>query len=330
MKTQKPLNQFSKGEGLEHFLLVQKLEVKTYQQNKSYLFIELRDESTSMNANIWDNIEPAQKIFKQGEVVYIEGTVEEYKGSLQIKISKYKLPKPSDEVSVQDFLPKSKRSLKEMEIEFHSFIDELKNEFLKKLLQLIFSEEIFSKYKAAPAGKAWHHAYLHGLIEHSLEMAKICKLVSTFHAEVDRDLVIAGALLHDIGKIEELNFSAAFEYSEKGKLLGHIMIGASIVAEAAAQINNFPEILKNELLHLILSHQGKLENASPVVPKSLEAIILYHADELSAQTNAYKSALNSSLQPDSNWTKYLPLISTEIYRSSFITENRNENKSLID
>lgn len=330
MKTQRPLNHISKGERLEHFLLVQKLEVKTYQQNKNYLFIELRDESTSMNTNIWDNIEPAQKIFKVGEVVYIEGLVDEYKGSLQIKITNYKLPKPSDDVSVKDFLPKSKRSLTEMEKEFHSFIDEMRNSFLKKLLRIIFDEETFDKYKTAPAGKAWHHAYLHGLLEHSLEMAKICKLVSNFHQELDSDLVVAGALIHDIGKIEELNYSAAFEYSEKGKLLGHIMIGATIVSEAAAKVEGFPENLKNELLHLVLSHQGKLENASPVVPKSLEAIVLYHADELSAQSNAYKSALSNSLQPDSNWTKYLPLISTEIYRSSFASENKQEKKSLFD
>lgn len=330
MKTQKPLNQCSKGDRLEHFLLVQKVEVKTYQQNKSYLFIELRDETSFLNANIWDNVAPAKNIFEHGKVVYVEGTIEEYKSNLQIKITNYKLPKDSDNVSVQDFLPKSKRSLKGMEKEFQSLIDEMKNDFLKKLLSKIFSEETFDKYKTAPAGKAWHHAYLHGLLEHSLEMANICKLVANFHEEIDRDLVVAGALIHDIGKIEELNFTSAFEYSEKGKLLGHIMIGAMLVNEAAAEIADFPEILKTELLHLVLSHQGKLENASPVVPKSLEAIALYHADELSAQTNAYKSALSSSLQPDSNWTKYLPLISTEIYKSSFVENKQQQKNSLFD
>jgi 3'-5' exoribonuclease len=171
-----------------------------------------------------------------------------------------------------------------------------------------------------PAGKAWHHAYIHGLLEHTLEIIKICELTATFHKEVNRDLLIAGALLHDFGKTEELSDTADFGYTDKGKLLGHIVIAAMEVEKAVMKIPDFPEDLKNRLEHLILSHQGKLEFASPVVPKMLESIILYHADELSAKANAYKNAILEQSGCKSSWTTYIRLAETDLY----IPNNKTE------
>ena len=134
-----------------------------------------------------------------------------------------------------------------------------------------------------------------------------------FHSEANRDLVVCGALLHDFGKTEELTFETTFDYSDKGKLLGHIVLGAIMVNNAADSIEGFPEELKDQLIHLVLSHQGKLEFASPVEPRTLEAIVLYQADELSAKTNAYKFAIDAEKNKGGNWTRFLPLANTSLY-----------------
>jgi 3'-5' exoribonuclease len=177
----------------------------------------------------------------------------------------------------------------------------------------------------------WHHAYISGLIEHTLEIIKICDLMCDIHPEINRDLLICGAMLHDFGKIEELNFEPVFEYTDKGKLLGHIVIATMIVNEEINRLVNFPENLKNNLLHLILSHQGKLEYASPVVPKTLEAITLYQADELSAKVNAYKNVIANEIKPGSSWTRFVSLAGTDIHDHGIANPNNiKDNKTLFD
>lgn len=313
MLNQKKLNEINIGEDFMLFLLVNKFEIKTAKNNKPFINLELRDDSISLPAKVWDNVDDISKKLFDGAVVKIAGVMEDFNGSSQIRINKIRLAVETDEVTAEDFLPKSSRNFEEMQKEFNEIIDSINNPYIKQLLEIIFSGENLKKYFRTPAGKSWHHSYLHGLLEHTLEIVKICELMCSFHKEIKRDLLIAGALLHDFGKTEELSFESNFDYTDKGKLIGHIMIGAMIVEKTASIIPGFPENLKNELLHLVLSHQGKLEFASPVEPKTLEAIVLYQADELSAKTNAYKYAILAEKSKDSNWTKFLPLANTSLY-----------------
>ena len=148
------------------------------------------------------------------------------------------------------------------------------------------------------------------------------------HQELNRDLLICGAILHDFGKIEELEYESAFDYTDRGKLLGHIVIAASFIEKESDKIKEFPRKLRDQLIHLVLSHQGKLEYASPVVPKTLESIVLYHADELSAKTNAYKGAVLNELNSDKNWTKYLPLAETSVYIPDSLRKKDDFKESL--
>jgi 3'-5' exoribonuclease len=224
----------------------------------------------------------------------------------------------------------SERDIDEMKNEFISYIKSIRNDFLHKLLQEIFDEERLGKFSEHPAGKMWHHSYLGGLIEHTLEIISICDLICKFHKEINRDLLITGAMLHDIGKIIEINSEPGFEYSTEGKLLGHIVIAATMVEKEINKIKNFPDDLRINLLHLILSHQGKLEQASPVVPKTLEAIALYHADELSAKTNAYKLSLERELKSPSGWTKFINLAGTELYSHNSQPQLTIEKETLFD
>ena len=331
MINQPELNTLSKNDKIDHFLLIRRIDLRNTKSGSDFLSTELGDKTASLNANIWEGFAELAARGKVGDVVKVAGTVEEYQGSLQIRVSSIRLALEKDRVKPQDFLPVSKRDLDEMKKEFNQRIKGISNILLKKLLTQIFTDERFEKFCLAPAGKSWHHAYIHGLLEHTLEIIKICELMCEFHSELNRDLLISGAMLHDIGKIEELSYDSAFEYTDKGKLVGHIVIASNLVLEEIKKIPGFPAELENNLIHLILSHQGKLEHASPVVPKTAEAIALYQADELSAKVNAYKNAVDSELKADSNWTRFIPLADTDLHKFNF-RENSEENtkKSLFD
>ena len=331
MLNQKELSSLSKGDVVDHYLLIKKFDIRLTRQNKKYLNIELGDKSETLNANIFDNFEDIYDSFRNGEVVKVKGTIDEYQGTKQIRISYLDPVTPADDLSINDFLPTSLRDPSEMKEEFLKRIDSLSDYYLKSLIKTIFSGERLEKFLTAPAGKSWHHGYIHGLIEHTLEIIKICDLMCDFHSELNRDLLIAGAMMHDFGKTEELKYDSAFEYTDKGKLIGHIVISAMIINEEVKKIKRFPEDLKNCLLHIVLSHQGKLEYASPVVPKTLEAITLYQADELSAKVNAYKNALSTQTKAGSKWTNFISLASTDLFKHGVTPEMEDQiNKTLFD
>ena len=331
MINQAELNTLSKNDKIDHFLLIKRMDLRNTRSGSDFLSTELGDKTASLNANIWEGFTELAGRGKVGDLVKVAGTVEEYQGSLQIRVSSIRLARESDGVSPRDFLPVSKRNIDDMQNEFIQRIKVMSNKFLKKLLTQIFNDERFEQFCLAPAGKSWHHAYIHGLLEHTLEIVRICELMCEFHSELNRDLLISGAMLHDIGKIEELSFDSAFEYTDKGKLVGHIVIASNLVRDEIKKIADFPVELENNLIHLILSHQGKLEHASPVVPKTVEAIALYQADELSAKVNAYKNAIDSELKVDSNWTRFIPLADTDLHKFNLSdSSEKNTKKSLFD
>jgi 3'-5' exoribonuclease len=334
MLNQSDLIDLQKGNPVDHFLMIRKHELRNTKAGKEFLSLELGDQSGSLNANVWNDTAGFDQISKKGEVgnvVKVSGSVDEFQGNPQLKVKSIRLSETKDSVNPQDFLPKSIRNHDEMQEELFARIKLITNKYLKKLLNNVFKDERLEKFKKAPAGKSWHHGYIHGLIEHTLEMIRICDLMCDIHPELDRELLITGTMLHDFGKTEELAYDSAFEYSDKGKLVGHIVICASMIEAEAKQIPGFPDELKNLLIHLILSHQGKLEYASPVVPKTLEAIALYQADELSAKVNAYKTTLQSEKMTQGKWTKFIHLAQTDLYKGTLSGDSEEESKdSLFD
>ena len=322
MTDQKDLLDLNIGDKINHYLVVTKAEVKLAKNNREYLNLELRDRSVSLNAKMWDSFNEFKDKETSGRVVKVLGLLEEFMGTTQIRIEKIRFATEKENINPEDFLPKSQRDLQVMIEELNSRIKELKDDYLKELIKQMLTGENFDKFIKVPAGKSWHHSYIHGLLEHTLEIIKICDLMCNIHSELNRDLLITGAILHDYGKIEELTAGISFDYTDKGKLLGHIVIASNQIEKAIDNIKNFPEELKIQLLHLILSHQGKLEHASPVEPKTLEAIALYHADELSAKVNAYKLAIRAEENKEDNWTKFLPLANTSLYTKRIIEEGK--------
>ncbi len=330
MLEQKQLMELSKGEQVDHFLLISKIETRNTKTGKDFLSLELSDQSGSLPANVWEDFNELSSNGKTGSVVQVKGTIEEWQNSPQIRINSIRLANEKDNAHPMDFLPKSSRDYNMMVKEFKERISRIENSYLRKLMDSVFNEERFEKFSHSPAGKSWHHGYIHGLLEHTLEIIRICDLMSDIHPEINRDLLISGAMFHDFGKIVELSFEPAFEYTDEGKLLGHIVIASMIINKEIENIPEFPTDLRKNLLHLVLSHQGKLEYASPVVPKTLEAITLYQADELSAKTNAYKNALASQTTGDSNWTRFITLAQTDLHKHNLGGGKDNSNKTLFD
>jgi 3'-5' exoribonuclease len=331
MIEQTELKELERGDTVDHYLLIRRLDVRNTKAGKEYISLELQDKSIALNANVWENFQILLNSSKLGDVVKVNGVIEEFQGTLQIRISKIRPLSSSDNISPVDFLPKSEHNLDMMVEEFENRIDKISNNHLKSLLGRIFSGERFTNFTLAPAGKSWHHGYIHGLIEHTLEIIKICDLTCNLHPELNRDLLISGAMLHDFGKTEELKYDSAFEYTDKGKLLGHIVIAAIIISEETKSLPGFPVELKNNLIHLVLSHQGKLEYATPVVPKTIEAIALYHADELSAKVNAYKNALATEKKSERGWTRFITLAQTDLYNHELSPEPEEKlNNTLFD
>jgi 3'-5' exoribonuclease len=278
-----------------------------------FLNLELRDISGTISAKMWDGFDVFSHSAKEGNITKVDCKFDEYNGTPQLIISRIRIANTSDNVTHSDFLPRSKRDLEEMKTEWSELVGDITILKLKELIQKIFDADTKEKYFNVPAGKVWHHAYIHGLLEHTLEIIKICKTACDIHPELNRDLLVAGAILHDFGKVEELAYETNFDYTDKGKLIGHIVIAAMQIEEKAKEVNDFPEALKNQLIHLVLSHQGKLEHASPVIPKMPEAVVLYHADELSAKSNAYLNVAKNDRQGNSNWSNFIRLAETAIY-----------------
>jgi len=300
-----------------HYCVLSKYETRPTKTGNQYLQIEVKDKSTSLIGRMWGGFENVLPELKPGLIIKIKGTAELYQNSINLKIEQLRLTQPADNIVISDFLPSSTRSLDEMKSELNEVLNSITNIHLSKLVKTIFDTHTIEKFASSPAAKNWHHAYIGGLIEHTLEIIKICDLMCKIHTNIKRDLLICGALFHDFGKLKELNVNTDIYYTDEGKLIGHIVLGAMEVESKIKEIPNFPDKLKNDLLHLILSHQGKLEFATPVVPKTLEAIVLYQADELSAKTNAYKYSINSADNTQGNWTKFIQLAGTDLYLRNY-------------
>ena len=216
--------------------------------------------------------------------------------------------------SLADFLPETDRDIKEMEEELAALLGTLTNSWLSRLLNSFFADpEVMALYRVAPAAKGMHHVYLGGLLEHSLAVASLVDAVVPLYKGINRDLLIAGALLHDVGKVREMKFSRSFDYSDEGKLIGHITIGVEMIHERVCQIPGFPPELAMQLKHLILSHHGQYEYGSPKRPKTIEATVLNYLDDLDSKINGIRTHIKKEGEMQGNWTAYHRLYDRYFY-----------------
>lgn len=281
--------------------LVHLKERKTANNGSAYLDLTFRDSSGMITAKIWD-CDRFKLDFEVGDVVLVDGTVEEYRGASQIRIRKI-AKCAAEEFDLRDYLPKSKRDPEEM---YQFLVARLKlvsdGPLRTLLLAVIEDPAIAEKYKLAPAATSYHHAYLAGLLEHVLSLVELGDKLCEHYQWLECDLVLAGLVLHDLGKIEELNFAKGFTYTTRGQLLGHITIGLEILSEKIRLIPEFPPALKDKIEHLILAHHGKLEFGSPKEPMFPEALLVHYLDDLDSKLESMRAQFITDKNRVGEWT----------------------------
>lgn len=305
------INQFEENQSLELLLLVRRRNLARSRNGKDYLNFRLGDSSGEITAFLWDDIEAAKAI-REGDCVRIKGRSQLFNGKLQLNLNSIVLEKGPVDPGL--FLPRGDKHIPTMEIELKRLVADIRNPWLRRLNEAFFvkDEDFARDFALAPAAKAMHHAWLGGLLEHSLGVARLALKVCPLYPRVDQDLVLTGALLHDIGKVEELVYQRSLDYSSPGRLLGHVMIGARMIRDKAQGLRGFPPDLLLLVEHLILSHHGEYEFGSPKKPKTLEALLVNFLDDLDAKMVGVTSFMDSA-GPDQEWTDYHRLFGRPFY-----------------
>jgi len=312
--SRKYISTLKTGNQIEEVFLVLKKEVRETREKKPYLNLQLTDKSGTINAKKWEANPELCNSFDKNEFIKIKGTVETFNNSLQLKVSEITRI-PETDVRMDEFVPSTEKDTSAMMKELKQIIKSIREPYLSKLLQAFFTDESF--YKAlltAPAATQFHHAYIGGLLEHVLSVAKLAVNCADFYPAIKRDVLITGAILHDVGKIRELSYNRSFHYTDEGLLTGHLISGVLMVEEKVRKIEGFPSDLRNELFHMILSHHGEYEWGSPVKPGTLEAIALHYLDNMDAKLHGAVSAIQEHKDVNSSWTDYVRMFERKLYK----------------
>ncbi|GAB4188686.1 MAG: HD domain-containing protein [Calditrichia bacterium] len=307
------INTLKPGETIISYYILNRVAFKTG-KNSQYLEFELQDVSGIIRGVYWNGTAEDAQLLANCNIVKIKAEVITYQDRIELKIDKFRPATEEDDVDMDALIEISQKNVEEMKRAIETTIEEIDNIYIRSLLEAIFYDEhIKQSYFEIPAGKRWHHSYKHGLLEHIYNMLRLGQIMTEFYPDLDKELLISGILLHDIGKIWEYSNDIRIDYTDAGRLHGHIVMGYHFVMKKCEAIEDFPESLKIQIGHLILSHQGELENASPVVPMTLEAMVLHHIDDLDAKANAISRVIRKDKQPNSNWTNYNKLMGRFFY-----------------
>jgi 3'-5' exoribonuclease len=325
------------GQKVDSIFLVRDKNLSNTKDGRPFINLNLIDRSGKVAAKVWDRpaeenyVKQVSERFNKNDFVRVRGRVETFKDAPQIIVDEVEAVPPSD-VQVSDFVPKGDMNPDELVKELLKIVDKFKTPPLKKLLLSFLREKDFmDRFKIAPAAKKLHQAYIGGLIDHTTSLVKMADDIASYYPDVNRDLLVAGAFLHDIGKIEELDYERSFDYSDRGRFLGHLVIGAMMVREKIKTIDDFPRELESLLLHLILSHHGAYEFGSPVVPMIPEAVILHYLDDMDAKVWGFVSEKHKSKDTPGNWTRFSNVYERFLFKGdTFIgiddTEKRKKRK----
>jgi 3'-5' exoribonuclease len=285
------------------FFLVHEKEIRNTREGKAYLRLELGDRSGTIEARMWDQFDAAAKGISRDDFVKVNARVEIYRNRPQLALLQVRLAKP-EEVDLADFLPHTKEDVNKLYAQLLEYAGSIGNPWLKKLVTgIIANPAIAAKYKRAPAAKVMHHAYLGGLIEHVISLCGLARQAAAHYPELDVDLLLTAAILHDVGKLEELCFERAIGYTVEGQLLGHIVMELETVSKAMDAVEGFPANLKTVVQHLLISHHGQYEFGSPKLPMIREALVFHYLDDLDSKLAAARAALAvDSGEPE--WSAY--------------------------
>ncbi|MFQ6008475.1 MAG: 3'-5' exoribonuclease YhaM family protein [Candidatus Zixiibacteriota bacterium] len=292
------------------FFAVRKKEVREYTRGQ-YVSLELGDCTGRIAAVIWEPDHFCLTELAEGMVIKARGVVGEYNNKRQLTINRVRLAQEGEYV-IEDILPHSAEPVEQRRTRILSLTEKIENSYIKRLVESFWDDEkFFNDFLKAPAGKLWHHAYVGGLSEHSANVAELALRVSCGYDFLNQDYLIFGGLLHDAGKIKQFATTTMIDYTDEGRLVGHISIADTWVCKRAAKIETFPESLLTKLRHIILSHQGTHEYASPILPQTPEAFVVFYCDEIDAKLGAINRIRER--HGGKGWSDYVKLLERYLY-----------------
>jgi 3'-5' exoribonuclease len=303
------------------FVVVSK-QVKPKKSGEPYLALTLGDRTGQLEAKMWDNVEDALDAFEQDDFIKIKGLLNKYKNRFQITI--HKLRRLGDaEIDFADYLPKTTKDIGELWQTLAGFVATFQDPCLKALVEAFMSDpDIAEAYRTAPAAKTLHHAYIGGLLDHVVSLFRSCDLMCRNYPQINRDLLLTGAFLHDIGKIHELAYNRSFSYTTRGQLLGHMVIELEMLHAKIAQVPDFSSELKTLVEHLIISHHGQYEFGSPKLPMFPEALVLHYLDDLDSKMESMRAHFAREVCSEGAWTGYNPSLARPLLNTAKFLEKK--------
>lgn len=313
-------------ESVTSYFLVHQKDVRLKKSGDAYLSLILADRTGRLEAKMWDGISEIVETFEQDDFVKAQGLVSMYRDRPQMTIHRLRRIDES-EVDISQYFPHTKRDIDEMWGELTGAVAGISNPPLRALLEkLLADEEIATRMKRAPAAKTLHHAFIGGLLEHVTSLLRLAKVTAANYDFVDADLVTAGVVLHDLGKIYELEYKRTFGYTDEGQLLGHIIIVLRILDRKCAEVADFPPKLKMLIEHLILSHHGQYAFGSPKLPMFPEALLLHQIDDLDSKLESMRASTEDELLGGESWTRYNPSMERRLLKKdAFLAEDTGED-----
>lgn len=306
-------------DNVDSLFLVKEKSVSFGKNGRPFMSVVLGDHTGSIDGRLWDRVEELNKAFEAGEIVQVKGAVQVFQNRKQIILHRIEKVDPAT-VKFEDFLPVSGKNANDMHAELLIIVRSMANNHLRQLtLEVIEDPEIKPLLLKAPAAKTIHHAWRGGLLEHILSICKILDFMGTHYDFLNRDLLIFGGIFHDIGKIWELSYESSVSYTDKGRLLGHMLLACELIDKRASRILGFSDELKDVCKHIVLSHHGKLEYGSPKRPKFMEAAILAMVDELDSKVNTIQTFIETERNVSDKWSRY-----SDLFDRYFLLDNLKE------
>jgi 3'-5' exoribonuclease len=317
--TRRAIQLLTDGENIDEIYMVTDKQLRTNRGGNFYLQVELRDRTGSITARLWNANEPQFRSFSEGDFLRIKGKVQLFQGALQILFTQFERVDPS-KIALGDFVPRVEQDIAKLFERLRQFLLKLGDPHLRALAECFLIDEPFvSAFCNSPAGIRNHHAYIGGLLEHVVTMLDGADRLAPLYPELNRDLLMMGVFLHDIGKVRELTADTVFGYSDEGNLIGHIDIGVEMLSEKVAKVPDltgepFPRETFLRLKHMIVSHHGTLEFGSPRVPMTPEAIALHHLDNLDAKLHVFLREIREDKNTTSAWTPYNQSLQRRLFK----------------
>jgi 3'-5' exoribonuclease len=326
------VNQLVNGDSVDELFLVADKQLRANRQGNLYLHLELRDKTGSVGARLWNATENLARTFEPGDYLHVRGKIQVYQGALQMILSHLEVAERA-QVEPAEFLPQSSQDIAKLTARLRQILLGLTNPHLRALVEcFLIDDEFLRKFTTAPAGIKNHHAYHGGLLEHVVALLNIADLIAGLYPELDRDLLLAGVFLHDIGKTDELSYDRAFAYTDEGQLVGHLVMGVAMLREKVKRTSDltgepFPTELRLRLEHMIVSHHGAYEFGSPKLPMTPEAVALHYLDNLDAKIHSVTREIRDDPGRESSWTPFNQNLGRRLFKGGGGTQEESDGSS---